>query len=162
MKNNWRNIISILIVASLWAIYGCENENTNLDAGFENASKKRAETIKRMKSNGTWKSCEDVSDRTDCMKALEWMQENNIWGAEGLIVKYFRIDLENAINIDNGNVQCKMGWGLSKSGSAYKLGLKAGKFYVTELSKAEAVKEGITEMNFSSTHELMVSPKKEN
>lgn len=88
----------------------------------------------------------DKLDQTDLSyeKLLTWIKENNKWGKDAAIVKEFEKNLESAIG--GTNASWKVGWGLTKSGKAYKIGWSKKILNIAELAPEESALSGFREM----------------
>jgi len=82
-------------------------------------------------------------------KAITWMEENNKWGASAQIVSDFQDRLNSGIGL--ARVECQIGWGLTKSGTAYEIQWIPDNFIVTELSSKDAEDQGFEEMSMICT-----------
>ena len=77
-------------------------------------------------------------------KALSWIKENNRWGAEAGMVKGFKKELDSALG--KRKAVWKIGWGLTKSGNAYKLEWAKDKLVITPYPPDKAALLGFREM----------------
>ena len=88
----------------------------------------------------------DKLDQADLSyeKLLTWIKENNKWGKDAAVVKEFEKNLESAIG--GTSASWKIGWGLTKSGKAYKIGWTKKMLNIAELAPGEAAMKGFREM----------------
>ncbi len=88
----------------------------------------------------------DKLDQTDLSyeKLLTWIRENNRGGKDGAVVKDFEKNLESAIG--GTSASWKIGWGLTRSGKAYKIGWTKKMLNIAELTPEEAALKGFREM----------------
>ena len=88
----------------------------------------------------------DKLEQTDLSyeKLLAWVKENNKWGKDAAVVKEFEKNMESAIG--GTTASWKVGWGLSKSGKAYKIGWTKKMLNIAELAPEEAALKGFREM----------------
>lgn len=76
-------------------------------------------------------------------KLLAWIKENNKWGKDAAVVKDFEKNLESAIG--GTSASWKIGWGLTRSGKAYKIGWTKKILNIAELTPEEAALNGFRE-----------------
>ncbi|HXE98525.1 MAG TPA: hypothetical protein VN642_19135 [Dongiaceae bacterium] len=87
----------------------------------------------------------DKLEQTDLSygKLLAWIKENNKWGKDAAVVKEFEKNLESAIG--GTTASWKIGWGLTRSGKAYKIGWTKKILNIAELTPEEAALNGFRE-----------------
>jgi hypothetical protein len=88
----------------------------------------------------------DKLEQTDLSyeKLHAWIKENNKWGKDAVVVKAFEKNLESAIG--GTTASWKIGWGLTKSGKAYKIAWSKKMLDIAELAPNEAALDGFREM----------------
>lgn len=88
----------------------------------------------------------DKLDQTDISyeNLLAWIKKNNKWGKDAAVVKEFEKNLQSAIG--GTSAAWKIGWGLTKSGKAYKIDWTKKMLKIAELAPEEAALKGFREM----------------
>lgn len=83
------------------------------------------------------------TDDAEAQRIINWIRQNNKWGSEGSIVK----SVQNDINSLTNTLQAtwEIGWGLTKSGMAYRLNWSKNKLDIAELTPDDATKKGFKE-----------------
>lgn len=82
-------------------------------------------------------------------KIINWIKENNKWGADAKIVDGVRKDIDSASECFFA--EWDLGWGLTKSGKAYRLEWTKNELKIIELSPEDAAIKGYKERSIKFT-----------